>query len=82
MGAITGVVLFSKLLTFLLTNYPYSTNSFFLGLIIGSIPLIFKAHKDMTYSISKVLAFLLGGSVITLTLLLPEQSQTAASIFE
>ena len=79
-GAITGIVAFSKLLSFLLTNYPFSTNSFFLGLIIGSIPLIFKAHQDMSFSISKLFTFLLGGSIITLTLLFPEKSQSTLSI--
>lgn len=78
-GALTGIIAFSKLLSYLLTYYPFSTNSFFLGLIIGSIPLIFKAHNDMSFSISKAFFFLLGGSIITLTLLLPEQSQSTLS---
>ncbi|MFR4009033.1 MAG: undecaprenyl phosphate translocase family protein [Christensenellales bacterium] len=41
-GAVLGIVAFSKLIEFLLTNYPVATNFFFIGLILGSIPMIFK----------------------------------------
>lgn len=46
-GAALGIVLFSKLITTLLNNYPEPTNFFFIGLILGSFPLLYKrATKD------------------------------------
>lgn len=43
-----GVLIFSKLITVLYTNFPVQTNFFFTGLIAGSIPLLcgFMLKKD------------------------------------
>lgn len=40
-GMAVGVLLFSKLITFLYGNFPAQTDFFFTGLIIGSLPLLF-----------------------------------------
>ena len=40
-GMALGVLIFSKLISLLYTNFPFQTNCFFTGLIIGSIPLLF-----------------------------------------
>lgn len=40
-GLVTGVLLFSKIITFLFNNFPIQTNWFFIGIILGSIPMIF-----------------------------------------
>lgn len=37
-----GIVLFSKAITFLFENYPVQINWFFIGIILGSIPMIAK----------------------------------------
>lgn len=42
-GMALGVLLFSKLIKILYTNYPLQTNYCFTGLILGSIPMLFKA---------------------------------------
>ncbi|WP_051824022.1 undecaprenyl phosphate translocase family protein [Clostridium sulfidigenes] len=41
-GAGLGIILFSKLITNLLTNHPEPTNFFFIGLILGSFPMLYK----------------------------------------
>lgn len=41
-GAVLGIFLFSKLISFCLTNYSFATNLFFVGLVVGSVPLIYK----------------------------------------
>lgn len=41
-GVVFGIILFSKVITFLFTSYPVPTNMFFCGLIAGSIPLILR----------------------------------------
>lgn len=43
LGAGIGVVVFSKIITFMLSNYSVITNFFFLGLIIGSVPLVYRS---------------------------------------
>ena len=40
-GMASGVLIFSKLITILYTNFPVQTNFFFTGLILGSIPMLF-----------------------------------------
>ncbi len=40
-GMALGVLIFSKLISLLYSNFPFQTNCFFTGLIIGSIPLLF-----------------------------------------
>lgn len=41
-GAALGIILFSKLITTLLNNYTEPTSFFFIGLILGSFPLLYK----------------------------------------
>ena len=41
-GCFAGLFLFSKIIVILLENYPIPTNWFFIGLIAGSIPLIYR----------------------------------------
>lgn len=40
-GLVTGVLLFSKIITYLFNNFPIQTNWFFIGIILGSIPMLF-----------------------------------------
>lgn len=41
-GACAGIIFFSKIIKFCLSNYSLPTNLFFVGLVVGSIPLIYK----------------------------------------
>lgn len=41
-GAGVGILLFAKLLTFLFQNYNVPTQFFFIGLIVGSLPFVWK----------------------------------------
>lgn len=40
-GLLAGVLLFSKIITFLFNNFPIQTNWFFIGIILGSVPMIY-----------------------------------------
>ncbi|MCL2763362.1 MAG: DUF368 domain-containing protein, partial [Treponema sp.] len=46
LGVITGLVLFSSLIHFLLTHYSFPVMLFFIGLIVGIIPHIFVKVKE------------------------------------
>lgn len=60
-GAGVGIIIFSKLIEFCLTNYSFETSLFFAGLVIGSIPLILKRANeqktDFKCYIAAILAF-------------------------
>lgn len=58
-GAVIGIVAFSKLIEFLLTNYPLATNFFFIGLILGSIPMIFKRATEDRFKPVSLIPFLI-----------------------
>lgn len=61
-GAVTGILLFARLFTVLfadaVTRFP--TYLFFIGLIAGSIPAVFKFHTEMKPSIFRIIMLLLG----------------------
>ena len=73
-GMALGVLIFSKLITILYTNFPVQTNYFFTGLILGSIPMLFvymtKSEKTQKMGTAKKLTVILcavTGLVILLT---------------
>ena len=75
-GAVIGIVGFAFIITFLFTNFPVQTNMFFMGLIIGSVPLIIRnaTVKDKFRPIC-ILPFVIGlAAVVGLALL--ENSST------
>ena len=42
LGLLLGVLIFSKLIDILYTKFPFQTNFFFTGLILGSLPMLYK----------------------------------------
>lgn len=54
-GAVMGILLFSRLIELLLRDFAMPTNLFFLGLIVGSIPMIYhRAVKESFKPVSMV----------------------------
>lgn len=47
LGAVLAILAFSRAIEFLLGNYPVATNFTFLGLILGSVPMIWGKVKEM-----------------------------------
>ncbi len=46
LGAVCGIVAFSSLIEYCLNKYSFQTSMFFVGLVVGSIPLILKNIKQ------------------------------------
>ncbi|MGL4394773.1 MAG: DUF368 domain-containing protein [Brevinema sp.] len=73
-GVIIGFLLFAKLISFLLgvdlpegADLPFSyvpTFGFFLGLIIGSIPVLLKLQEDTKVSVKRIILVILGFGLI------------------
>ena len=57
LGMATGLFLFSSIITFLLANYSFPTMTFFIGLIVGIIPVIYSKVKEpgRAFGIKKIL---------------------------
>lgn len=53
LGIVSGIVLFGNLLSYLFESYPVQTSFSFIGLILGSIPLLLKqAHQNQKFRLS------------------------------
>lgn len=60
LGGAIGILLFSKGVKFLLDTYPVATNFTFIGLIIGSIPMIYKRATRQTFRKINLIPFFIG----------------------
>ncbi|MDR2864699.1 MAG: DUF368 domain-containing protein [Spirochaetaceae bacterium] len=57
-GIVIGILLFSKLVVFLFTKHPAPARCFFIGIILGSIPLIFNRAKKTSSAFMPISASL------------------------
>lgn len=65
MGGIIGILGFSFIIKFLLTEFKIEVNFVFIGLIIGSIPLIYKRMGSLKKnSIAKITVFIAGVAIL------------------
>ncbi len=58
-GAVLSIVLLSKIINYTLTKYPAPTIIFFIGLILGGIPLLTKNIKGNKIKVKYILLFLI-----------------------
>lgn len=63
-GAVLSIVLMSKVINYCLNNFPFPTTLFFLGLIVGGLPLLTKKVKGKKIKSSNIALFLLTFSSI------------------
>lgn len=69
LGAGIAIILFSKLITFLLADYTMQTQFAFIGLILGSLPFILKKSNEKGFKISYIIPGILTFSIgITLAI--------------
>lgn len=63
-GAVLSILLMSKLISFCLGKYPVPTNLFFIGLILGGIPLLTRKVKNEKIKPINVILFLITFGII------------------
>lgn len=63
-GAAISILVLSKVISFSLDNYPVPTFLFFIGLIIGGIPLLYKKVKGEKKSFSNLIIFLITFGIV------------------
>lgn len=79
LGIILGIVLFSKLIYYFITNYYLYTTSLFLGLIIGGIPVILKkVPKRPNYILTSLISFI---SIFSLSFLSTNSDYTLKNTY-
>ena len=80
LGAVLGIVLFSHLIKFLLGSYPMPTNFFFLGLILGSIPMIYRRASKERFHKSSILPFVVCFAIMMLMTFLQNVSDEGSAL--
>ncbi len=81
-GAVISVVVLARTLSWAFDNYELMTVYFFMGLILGSIPVVIKTHPDMKISISRSISFLLGVAAVVFLALIQTGGGTRAVDFD
>jgi putative membrane protein len=74
-GALVAIFSLASVLKWAFTHYPLPTVYFFIGLILGSIPVVIKSHSDMKFSVNRLLAFILGVAVVIFLALMQKSKQ-------
>ena len=78
-GALISIISLARLLSWSFENYPLPTVYFFLGLIIGSIPVVIKSHPDMRPEFKRIISFLAGLIAVIILALMQHKSGGEAS---
>ncbi len=73
-GAIAAILLFSRVINFGLDRYPIPTLLFFIGLIVGGIPLLYKNVRHEKTELSNVMVLLVTFGVVILFSILQGES--------
>lgn len=63
-GAVVGILLFTNLIDYLLKNYNEQTNFFFIGLILGTAPLLFKKATETRVSTGNWIGLIIGFIIV------------------
>lgn len=71
-GMVASILLLSKVISFCLDRFPFPTTLFFIGLIVGGIPLLTKKIKGKKFKLSNIALFLLTFGIVMLMTFLNE----------
>ncbi|MDV4150642.1 DUF368 domain-containing protein [Clostridium sp. AL.422] len=63
-GAVTGILLFTNIIDYMLKHYNEQTNFFFIGLIIGTAPLLYKKATETKVKKGNYIAFIIGFIIV------------------
>lgn len=63
-GAVLGIIILSKVIKFGLENYSLPTNLFFVGLVVGSIPLIYNKANEKKVSLKHYIVSIISFLVV------------------
>ena len=79
LGAVIGIVAFSVLIKYLINNHPLPTCFFFIGLILGSLPLVCKRALETKFKIWSVIPFIIFLAGMTALAFVNTEAQNTAS---
>lgn len=63
-GAVTGILLFTNVIDYLIKNFNEQTNFLFIGLIVGTVPLLFKKATETRIKGGNITGFIIGFLIV------------------
>lgn len=78
-GSLIAVVGLANILKWSFEHFPLPTVYFFMGLILGSIPVVYNSHTDMKPNIPRILSGLIAMAAVIFLALLQGSSNSAQS---
>ncbi len=78
-GGCLGMFLFSKPLLHLIETYPMPTLYFFIGAVVGGVPLIFGKSKLRKFSIRGLFYILMGAAIVLAMTFIPMEAGDSAT---
>lgn len=72
LGAIVGMILFAKPLSYLTEKYNMNMMYFFIGAVVGAVPMIYRKAEVKKFDISLIIYPIIGGLFIVLLSLIPK----------
>jgi putative membrane protein len=79
LGSLITILAVAPFLKWSFENYPVPTVFFFIGLILGSIPVVYTSYPDMKLSPGRALAFLAGMALVVVLALIQHDSNGAVA---
>ncbi len=79
-GIVFGILVFSHIMNYFLENYENQTYGAFIGVVMGSIPIIIKKGNIHQANIPNIISFLLFFGIMIIMWLLQEQQASMVSV--
>jgi len=82
LGGVIGVLLFSGIMEYLFTNYNVQIKYLFIGLIVGTFPLVFKDANKHGYRKIYIVPFIISLALTIIVTIIDNNAVNAVSSFE
>ncbi|MBD3223467.1 MAG: DUF368 domain-containing protein [Caldithrix sp.] len=80
-GAVVVILLLSRVLAWCFDHYPLMTVYFFMGLILGSIPVVVRTHHDMKMNMRRIVMLICGIALVVILALLQTDTKGQGNTF-
>ncbi|MCF0148667.1 MAG: DUF368 domain-containing protein [Clostridium sp.] len=77
-GAVIGILLFTNVIDYLIKNYNEQTNFFFIGLIVGTVPLLYNRATEIKIKGGNLTGLVLGFGIVAALGILEKLNPEAA----
>lgn len=81
-GSLLAILALAPVLSWSFENHPLPTVYFFIGLIVGSIPVVLRSHNDMKPQSSRIISLLIGLGIVIVLSVMQSDSNGSQAVFD